>query len=305
MSEHVEICEVGPRDGLQMVKDVVPTETKLKWINQLLDAGLPEVEAGSFVPPRLVPQMADTDTVIRSLLRAGRSGVAALVPNLKGAQFAYEAGAEVVIIPVSVSDSHSMANTRKTTLDQVKEVGAIVDWVKSQPRAMRVDVGCATAFGCSMEGGVSQKKVVQTAYGLAQAGADRVVLADTVGYANPALVRSTIRAVRQEIGQVLYKLHLHDTLGMGLANAVAGLDEGIRCFDASLAGLGGCPFAPGATGNIVTEDLVYMVESMGMTTGISLDGLFEARKTLASALPNEPLHGNVYLAGAPRITPLP
>jgi hydroxymethylglutaryl-CoA lyase len=300
MSERVHVCEVGPRDGLQMASGIMPTAAKLAWVEEILAAGVPEVEAGSFVPPKLVPQMADTRELIAALARGHVSGICALVPNLKGAQMAYAAGAHSVIVPVSVSDGHSRANTRKGTFEQVEEVGRIRDWMNTQDRPMRIDVGCATAFGCSIEGAVPQARVIEVAVALALAGADALVLADTVGYAHPAQVRAMVRAVRAEVGLKLEKLHLHDTMGLGLANALAGLDEGIRSFDASLAGLGGCPFAPGASGNIVTEDLVFMLESMGFSTGIDLDRLLKARHALKQSLPGEALHGHVFSAGIPR-----
>lgn len=300
MSDRVHICEVGPRDGLQMAASVMPTELKLRWIRELLDAGVPEVEAGSFVPAKLVPQMADTQVVIAALAQSHPSSICALVPNLKGAQMAYAAGAHAVIVPVSVSEGHSRANTRKGTFEQVEEVGRIADWVKAQQRPMRIDVGCATAFGCSIDGSIAPSRVVEVAVALAQAGADSMALADTMGYGNPSQVRGLVRAVRKEVGGKLDKLHLHDTMGLGLANALAGLEEGIRSFDASLAGLGGCPFAPGASGNIVTEDLVFMLESMGFSTGINLDGLIAARAVLKQAIPDEPLHGHVFTAGIPK-----
>jgi hydroxymethylglutaryl-CoA lyase len=299
-SEYVGICEVGPRDGLQMAPSIMATGAKIEWLKKLLDAGVREMEAGSFVPPRLVPQMADTNEVIRTMSRYSDHGIFALAPNLKGAQFAYEAGAHAVIIPVSVSETHSQANTRKGTFEQVAEVREIVQWVRAQPRAMRVDVGCSTAFGCSMEGTIPQDRVVAVAVALAEAGAAQVVLADTVGYGNPAQIRSVVQAVRAEVGQVLAKLHLHDTMGLGLANVLAGLDAGVREFDASMGGLGGCPFAPGASGNIVTEDLVFMLESMGFDTGIDLDRLMQARALLRQGLPEEPLRGAIAVAGIPR-----
>lgn len=298
--EKIHICEVGPRDGLQMAAAIMPTRVKLDWIGQMLAAGLPEVEAGSFVPAKLVPQMADTQEIISSLTQVYSSGISALAPNLKGAQLAYAAGAHAVIVPVSVSDGHSLANTRKRTFDQIAELEKIAAWIHEQNRPMRLDVGCATALGCSIEGVIPEKRVVQVAVALAQAGADVIVLSDTVGYGHPAQVRALIRAVRREVGGKLQKLHLHDTMGLGLANALAGLEEGIRSFDASLAGLGGCPFAPGASGNIVTEDLVFMLDSMGFDTGIDLERLLSARQILSQTLPDERLHGNVFAAGIPK-----
>ena len=300
MSQKIHICEVGPRDGLQMAATVMSTEVKLRWIGQLLAAGLPELEAGSFVPAKLVPQMADSQQIISSLAKVHGSGISALAPNLKGAQLAHAAGAHAIVVPVSVSEGHSLANTRKSTFEQIAEVARISDWINGQARPMRLDVGCVCAFGCSLDGAVSERRVLEVATALARAGANSIVLADTVGYGNPAQVRSLVRAARRELGDKVEKLHLHDTMGLGLANAVAGLEEGIRSFDSSLAGLGGCPFAPGASGNIVTEDLVFMLESMGFSTGIDLQGLLLARSLLAQTMPNEHLQGNVFKAGIPR-----
>ncbi|TCK28352.1 hydroxymethylglutaryl-CoA lyase [Ancylobacter aquaticus] len=300
MGETVKLCEVGPRDGLQMAASIMPTDIKIEWIASLARAGLREIEVGSFVPPTLIPQMADTGEVVRASRAIDGLTVIALVPNLKGAQRAHENGADGVIVPVSVSEGHSRANTNKGSLEQVAEVRAIVEWVKGQELPMKVEAGCATAFGCSIEGQVPVGRVVMIAAALADAGVDGVVLADTVGYGNPAQVHATVRAVGAEIGAALDRLHLHDTMGLGLANALAGLEEGIRCFDSALAGLGGCPFAPGASGNIVTEDLVFMLESMGFSTGIDLDGLFRAREVLQRGLRDTALLGNVAKAGIPR-----
>jgi hydroxymethylglutaryl-CoA lyase len=300
MAHAVTICEVGPRDGLQMAQGRMATDTKLRWIAQLAAAGLKEIEVGSFVSPRMIPQMADTGEVVRGALAIDGLTVCALACNLKGAIAAHEAGVHVLAIPISVSDTHSHANVNKGTDAQVEEVRKIVDWVRAQPRPMRIDAATATAFGCSMEGDVPLDRVVRVASMLAATGVDRIALADTVGYAHPALVRDTVRAVQDAIGARLSKLHLHDTLGLGLANALAGLELGIHEFDSCLAGLGGCPFAPGASGNIVTEDLVFMLESMGHRTGIQLPALLAARALLREALPDEAMRSGVAAAGIPR-----
>lgn len=296
----ITVCEVGPRDGLQMAKDTMPTDVKLRWIRQLALAGLREIEVGSFVSPRLIPQMADTAAVVQGALQIEGLTVCALAGNLRGVVAAHEAGAHVVAIPISVSDTHSRANVNKSTVDQIEMVRSAVDWVRAQSRPMRVDVAAATAFGCSMEGPVPLGRVVEVVTALAGAGVNEISLADTVGYAHPAQVRTLVRAVRAAIGPRLSKLHLHDTMGLGLANALAGLDEGIRAFDACLGGLGGCPFAPGASGNIVTEDLVFMLESMGYATGIDLPALIGARQLLADSLPHETLRGGAAIAGLPK-----
>jgi hydroxymethylglutaryl-CoA lyase len=299
-SDAITICEVGPRDGLQMAREMLPTAVKIDWIRQLAAAGLREIEVGSFVSPRLVPQMADTAAVVQGAVQIAGLTVCALAGNLRGVVAAHEAGAHVVVVPISVSDTHSRANVNKSTADQIEMVRQAVDWVRAQARPMRVDVAAATAFGCSMEGVVPLSRVVEVTRELAATGADEIALADTVGYANPEQVRRTVRAVREAIGPRLRKLHLHDTMGLGLANALAGLDEGIRAFDACLGGLGGCPFAPGASGNIVTEDLVFMLDSMGHATGIDLPALVAARQVLTTHLPSETLRGGTAVAGLPK-----
>ncbi|OAE57628.1 hydroxymethylglutaryl-CoA lyase [Achromobacter xylosoxidans] len=300
MNQEVRLCEVGPRDGLQMANGMMAGADKLRWIRQLADAGLREIEVGSFVSPRLVPQMADTGDILPEVLKIDGLTVCALACNLKGAIAAYEAGAHVLAFPVSVSDTHSRANVGKGTDAQVEALAAIVDWVRAQARPMRIDAAVATAFGCSMEGEVAVRRVADVAQAVAHAGADEIALADTVGYAHPGRVREAVRATQDAVGARLTKLHLHDTMGLGLANALAGLDEGIRAFDSCLGGLGGCPFAPGASGNIVTEDLVFMLESMGFRTGVDLSRLLAARPLLADSLPQERLRSGVAAAGIPK-----
>ena len=300
MGERVIVCEVGPRDGLQIAKGRMPTAVKARWIEALAAAGLAEIEVGSFVPPRLIPQMADTAEIVRASVQIPGLTVVALAPNLRGAEAAYAAGAHRVSVPVSVSEGHSRANLNRSPAEQVAEVARITAFARAQERRMEVEAGCSTAFGCSIDGVVPPARTVAIAAALAEAGVDEVVLADTVGYAHPSQVRALVRAVRAAVGPKLTGLHLHDTMGLGLANALAGLDEGIRNFDAALAGLGGCPYAPGASGNIVTEDLVFMLEILGFETGIDLEALIAARAILREGLPGEPLRGGVAQAGIPR-----
>ena len=300
MAEHVTVCEVGPRDGLQMAKTIMATPAKIAWIRAIAAAGVREIEVGSFVPPKLIPQMADTAEVVRATIDLPGVTIAALAPNLRGAMGAYEAGAHRVSIPVSVSEGHSRANLNRSPMEQAAEVGRIIQWVRAQPRRMEVEAACSTAFGCSIDGVVPEAAVLRVAEALAAHQPDSLALADTVGYANPAQVKSLVRATRAAVGRVFTGLHLHDTMGLGLANALAGLEEGIRDFDSALAGLGGCPFAPGASGNIVTEDLVFMLESMGFATGIDLAKLLEARRPLHEGLPAEPMHSQVAKAGIPK-----
>jgi hydroxymethylglutaryl-CoA lyase len=300
MQQHVSICEVGPRDGLQIAKTRMTTDAKVRWIAAIAAAGVKEIEVGSFVPPRVIPQLADTPEVVEQCLKIPGLVVQALVPNLRGAQNAYNAGVHKISIPVSVSEGHSMANLNRMPEQSIEMMRGIMDWLHAQPRKVPVVAGVSTAFGCSIDGVVPAAKTVAMAKGLADAGVDEVMLADTVGYAHPAQIKEVVRATRDAIGDTLYGLHLHDTCGLGIANALAGLEEGIRAFDSCLAGLGGCPYAPGASGNVVTEDLVFMLESMGFETGIDLPRLIEARQLLHEGLPDEPMHGQVPKAGIPR-----
>ncbi len=299
MNDQVIVCEVGPRDGLQMAHSRMATATKVRWIEALAASGLPEIEVGSFVPARVIPQMSDTDEIVRAVKNLPTI-IVALAPNLKGAQLAAAAGAQRISVPVSVSEGHSRANTNRTTAEAIGEVARIAAWIKDAGVTLELEAALSTAFGCSIDGVIPERRVVETAAALVEAGADMVALADTVGYAHPAQIRSVVRAVRSAVGHRLEGLHLHDTMGLGIANALAGLEEGVRSFDSSLAGLGGCPYAPGASGNIVTEDLVFMLESMGMHTGIDIGGLLEARAILAEGLPDEPRHGGLARAGIPR-----
>jgi hydroxymethylglutaryl-CoA lyase len=300
MSEFVSICEVGPRDGLQIAKTRMATDDKVRWIAAIAAAGVREIEVGSFVPPRVIPQLADTPEIVAKVL-ASVPGltVQALAPNLRGAQNAYNAGVHKISMPVSVSEGHSRANLNRSPAESIEMMRGVMDWLKAQPRKVPLVAGVSTAFGCSIDGVVTTAQTVAMAKGLADAGVDEIMLADTVGYAHPAQVKEVVRATREAIGPTLYGLHLHDTCGLGIANALAGLEEGIRAFDSCLAGLGGCPYAPGASGNVVTEDLVFMLESMGFRTGIDLEKLFAARKLLHEGLPAEALHGQLPKAGIP------
>jgi len=298
----IHISEVGPRDGLQSIGRVAPLEAKKAWIAAEAAAGVPEIEVGSFVPPSLLPQMADTAELVAFARQIEGLAVAVLVPNLKGAERAIAAGTQKMSLPFSMSETHSLKNVRKDHAAMITEIRAIADLVAAQPEAARphFEVGLATAFGCTIEGPVAEDKVVRLAAAAIKAGAAEVGLSDTTGYANPAQVKRLVRRVKAEIGaDRLNTLHLHNTRGLGLANALAGLEEGITTLDASLGGLGGCPFAPGASGNIVTEDLVFMLEAMGYETGIDLEKLMQVRAIVAGALPGEPLYGFVPDAGLP------
>jgi len=295
MSE-IHICEVGPRDGLQNAKHLMPTQAKKAWIGALAAAGLREIEVGSFVPPKLIPAMADTAEIVSFAKTLPGLKVVALAPNLKGFQRALEAGAHKVTFPVSASRLHSESNVRMTPEQMVEEVRKCA---QHPHPGVELEGAVSTAFGCTLQGPVPEDDVVRIAARLAEL-CDCVALADTVGYANPAQVKRVFRRVKSEIGEKLEGAHFHDTRGLGLANALAAYEEGVRHFDSSMGGLGGCPFAPGASGNVVTEDLVFMFEAMGLDTGIDLEALFKARALLSSAIPEEPIYGHIPLAGLPK-----
>ncbi len=293
------ISEVGPRDGLQNTKVFMPTEYKKKWITAAAAAGLREIEVCSFVPPKLIPQMADAAEVVAHALTLPGLNVAALAPNFRGAQSAMAAGVHKLTLTISVSTAHSLANVRMTPDEAIASAKKICEFRDSQPKERRpiIESGLSTVFGCTLEGSVSEDEVVRMAVASVEAGCDEVGLADTTGYANPEQIRRVFKKVRAAIGDRLSGAHLHNTRGLGLANVVAALEVGVTTFDSSLGGLGGCPFAPGASGNIVTEDLVFMLESMGLRTGVNLEQLLVMRKILEEGMPGEPLYGYVPLAG--------
>ncbi len=296
----VLISEVGPRDGLQSVKATMPTADKLRWIDALAAAGLREIEVASFVPARLLPQMADAAQVVQHARQHANVRVMALVPNLRGAQAALAAGAQKLTLPVSASPAHSMANVRQSPEDMVQEVAAVLRLRDELAPGVRVEVGLSTAFGCTLQGQVPEDDVLRLAGQLAAIGVDEIGLSDTTGMANPAQVSRLFKRMFQEMGALTGAAHMHNTRGLGLANCLAAYESGVRTFDSSLAGLGGCPYAPGASGNVVTEDLVFMFEAMGVSTGIDLDRLMAAREPLRAGLPGEPLYGMTPEAGWPK-----
>jgi len=299
----VLVSEVGPRDGLQSIKSIMPTAAKKAWIAAEAAAGVREIEVCSFVPAKLLPQMADAAEIVSYARTIPGLTVLALVPNFKGAENAIAAGAHKIALPLSASETHSKANLRKTHDEVIEDVRRIAELVRSIPADRRpgFEGNVATAFGCTLEGAVPADKVIELAGRLMEAGVDEVGLSDTTGYANPQQLRQLIRAVRAEIGRDrLSGVHLHNTRGLGLANALAALEEGVTTLDSSLGGLGGCPYAPGASGNIVTEDLVFMLNAMGLRTGIDIEKLLAVRKILVDALPGEQLYGFTPEAGLPK-----
>jgi hydroxymethylglutaryl-CoA lyase len=302
MVPDILVSEVGPRDGLQSIDAIMPLPAKMAWISAEAAAGVSEIEVGSFVPAKLLPQLADTAEVVAHARTIPGLTVAVLVPNLRGAQAAIAAGAHKITLPLSVSETHSLKNLRRTHAQVLEEVRAIAALIRSLPAAdrPRFEGGLSTAFGCTLEGPIAPDKVIGLGEVLLAAGCDEVGLSDTTGFANPRQVKELVTRLRAVVGEPAFAgLHLHNTRGLGLANVLAGLEVGVTTFDSSLAGLGGCPFAPGASGNIVTEDLVFLLESMGLATGIDLPRLLTVRNILAEALPGEVLYGFTPDAGLP------
>ena len=301
MKQKIILREVGLRDGLQIHPTFMPTERKLAWIAAEAAAGIGEIEVTSYVPPKLIPQFADAAEVTTESLRIPNLLVTALIPNLRGAQRGIELGVQKLNFVMSVSHTHNLKNVRREPDESVADFKTIVALVKAQPEGSRpiITGGLSTALGCSYEGRVAISAVVKRAVQLVEAGADELVVADTVGYADPIQVRDVFQAVLKEVGDIPVAAHFHDTRGTGLANVSAALDCGITRFDASLAGLGGCPFAPGASGNIVMEDLCFMLDSMGFDTGVDLGELVKVREIIALALPDVSLQGAIARAGLP------
>ncbi|GGH49915.1 hydroxymethylglutaryl-CoA lyase [Comamonas phosphati] len=296
--------EVGLRDGLQSVTTIVGTADKCRWVDAAHAAGVREIEVGSMVPARLLPQLADTEAVLQHALRLPGLVASVLVPNLKGAQRALAAGAHAMIVPLSASHAHSLANLRKTPDEVVAEVARIraardASGNRAGSRTI-IEGGVGTAFGCTLQGEVPEAEVLRLLQALLDAGADRVSLADTVGHADPARVSRLFDKALHRVGDRLRYAHFHDTRGMGLANAYAAWQAGVRGFDACLGGIGGCPHAPGASGNVATEDLAYMLERMGAHTGVQVPALLQLRRQLQQWLPGEPLHGSLWQAGVIR-----
>ena len=298
----IEVSEVGPRDGLQSISQIMPTESKKRWIEALALAGIPEIEVGSFVPARIFPQLADTMEVAKFAKTIEGLKVAALVPNLKGAENAILAGVDKLTIPLSVSETHSMRNVNRTHDQMLDEVKRIVELIRDLPIDERplIEGALSTAFGCTIEGSISEGRVVELSEALMEAGCSEVGLSDTTGYANPVQVKRLIGKVWDAIGRDhLTGIHLHNTRGQGLANVLAAVEVGLTTVDSSMGGIGGCPAAPGASGNIVTEDLVFLLEAMGLKTGIDFDKLLDARDVVARALPDVELYGFTPNAGLP------
>lgn len=297
---HVVVREVGLRDGLQSIQQVLATDRKIEWIRDAYDAGQREIEVGSFVPARLLPQLADTAELVAFAKTLPGLFVSVLVPNLKGAERAIEREADLLLVPLSASRAHSLANLRKTPDDVIAEFASIRAARDAAGSKTLLEGGIGTAFGCTIQGDVAPSDVLRCMQGLLDAGADRVSIADTVGYADPAAVRELFEQARKIAGDKFWCGHFHDTRGLALANVYAALETGVARFDATLAGIGGCPHAPGASGNASSEDLAFMLASMGIETGLEIPKLLALRAKVAGWLEGESLHGAMWLAGLPK-----
>jgi hydroxymethylglutaryl-CoA lyase len=300
LSDPVRVREVGLRDGLQSIVRTVPTPTKLAWLRDAHACGLREIEVGSFVPARLLPQLADTAELVAEAKVLPGLVTSVLVPNLKGAHAALDSGADVMLLPLSASHAHSLANLRKSPDEVVAEVGRIRAARDAAGSRCLLEVGLSTAFGCTIQGRVDESEVMRLMRAVLDAGADRVGLADTVGYADPLQVTRLFERCFAIAGDRLACGHFHDTRGLGMANVYAAWQAGVRRFDACVGGIGGCPYAPGASGNVATEDVAYLFRSMGVPTGLDFDALLALRGRIAQWLDGEPLHGSIWRAGLPR-----
>ena len=305
MGDKVQIREVGMRDGLQSIAQIMPTETKLASLDAEYAAGVREIEVSSFVPPKLLPQLADAEAVVRHAMTLPGLTVSALIPNSRGAERGLALGLDEMNFVLSVSEGHNLSNVRRSTGESIEDFRRVVALCREQggknsSRRPRINCGLATAFGCTIEGDVDEDRVRRIAGEVAEAGADGIILADTVGYGQPGAIGRVFRKIIADVAPLPVAAHFHDTRGLGLANVLAAYEAGCRAFDASLGGLGGCPFAPNATGNIVFEDTVFLFESMGVETGIDIEKLGRVRDLLARALPDVTLYGAIAKAGLPR-----
>ncbi len=297
MRESVILREVGLRDGLQSLTQFLPTDRKKTWLSAEAATGVREFEVTSFVPPKLLPQFADAAEVVHHALQLSGITVSALIPNLKGAQRGIDLGVHQVNFVVSASEGHNLANVRRSTQGSMDEFKTICNLRKSHK--IQIAGGLATAFGCTIDGRIEESRVLALADELVEAGADELIVADTVGYGDPAAVKRIFGPLCRSF-RIPITAHFHNTRGLGLANVVAAVDVGVRRFDASLGGLGGCPYAPGATGNITFEDCVYMLEQMGFDTGIDVQALLEVRRDIERQTTNAEFHGDLVRAGLPK-----
>lgn len=292
--KQIHVYEVAPRDGFQIEPTFIPTEDKIALIDTLSRTGLSKIEATSFTTPKAIPALRDAAEVMSGITRAGGVSYSALVPNLRGAERALGARVDEINLVMSISETHNLANLRMTREQSCAQLMEVIQFVKKA--GTRVNVALSTCFGCPMEGAVPEDEVWRWVEPLVDAGADGISLCDTTGMAHPAQVARWVEAFKRRWPTVPMTLHLHNTRGQGLANVLAALEAGADRFDAALGGLGGCPYAPGATGNVCTEDLVHMLEAMGYHTGVDLNGLIECAWRLPGLVGHE-VPGQVAKAG--------
>jgi hydroxymethylglutaryl-CoA lyase len=293
------INEVGPRDGLQNVAAFVETAQKVSLIRRLAASGLKEIQAGAFVSPRAIPQFRDMKEVVTGIIALPKVRFSVLVPNLQGARDAVKSGIEKLIFFFSLSESHNLNNVRQTKEESLKGL-AVIQRDLAAETPVEICVALATVFGCPFEGYMTTDHILKDIDKIANMGIKEITLCDTVGFGNPRQVEEVTVACLRDFPEVVFAVHFHNTRGLGLANALRAYDVGIRRFDSAVGGLGGCPFAPGASGNIATEDLVFMFNEMGIPTGIDLDSLLDASRYLKEILPDVSLSSAVYQAGLPK-----
>ena len=299
MKNSIQIREVGLRDGLQLSKTKLSSEIKIKWCSLQSQAGFKEIEVTSFVPPSVLPQFSDASKIVYASNKINNLIPSVLVPNLKGALIALDNNSKKINFVLSASEMHNQSNVNSTIK---KSLSMFKDFIKERnirglKNKVQISAAIATSFGCSIQGDVEKKNVIKICEKLLEMGAEELNIADTVGYANPNQVKEIFKSLNKISKNIPLAAHFHDTRGMGLANVISAIDEGVKRFDASLGGLGGCPYAPGASGNIATEDCVYMIESMGFSTGIDLKKLLKLRKSLKEWMKNDILYGNLLTSG--------
>lgn len=294
MKQRIYVNDVAVRDGFQIERDFVPTETKVELIDELSQTGLAKIEVTSFVSPKAVPNMRDAEQVLSLIDRVPGVIYAVLVPNVRGVERAMQCNVDEINLFCSASESHNRANVNRTVAQSVQGFGDIMQALSGSD--IKVNCSISTAFGCPFEGEVAPEKIYALVDQFIELGFDGVTIADTTGMANPKQVRELMTEIAKRYSDIELTLHFHNTRGMGLANVLAGLEAGVVSYDASLGGLGGCPFAPGASGNICTEDLVHMLESMGYNTGVNLDRLLKAARKVSGIVGHE-VPGQVLKAG--------
>ena len=296
----VLIREVGLRDGLQLVKNILPTEKKIKWLNKQSLLNFKEIEVTSFVPKKVVPQFFDAKIILNEANKISNLTSSVLVPNLFGAKKALELNAQKINYVLSASESHNKANVNKDVNSSINELSEIVNYNKNLEKNSKIGVAISTAFGCSIEGEISNLKVLNLVEKILKIGVDEITIADTVGYANPKQVRMLFKKLINLTDNLEIFAHFHDTRGLGIVNVLTAFDLGIRKFDSSLLGLGGCPFAPGASGNVATEDLIYLFNSMRVSTGINLEDFVILCKNISNFFRKEVVNGRILSAGIPK-----